>query len=53
MSIWAWLGIFASGGSGVGAIVSAYFAVRRAINETRAQVEHECLERIERLRLRD
>jgi small neutral amino acid transporter SnatA (MarC family) len=44
------LGIIGSVSSGAGGIVAAIYAVRRAKQETRAKVEHECLERIARLR---
>jgi ABC-type glutathione transport system ATPase component len=45
------LGILGSAGSGLSGVIAAVYAVRRAKQETRAQVEHECLERIERLHL--
>lgn len=48
---WAELiGILGSLSSGTGAIFTAVYAVRKAKRETRAKVEHECLERIERLK---
>jgi hypothetical protein len=43
------LGIAGSAGSGVGAIVSAWFAVQQAKKDTRLQAEAECAERMERL----
>lgn len=49
LSIAQLLGIVGSAASGSLGIVAAIFAVRRAKMETRAQVEHECLERIAQL----
>jgi hypothetical protein len=43
------LGIVGSASSGVGAIISAWFAVQQAKKDTRLQVEAECAERMERL----
>jgi hypothetical protein len=43
------LAIVGASGSGIGAILSAWFAVRRAKKDTRAQAEAECHERMERL----
>jgi len=44
------IGVLSTLGSGTGAVVAAFLAVRRAKRETRAKVEHECLERIAKLR---
>jgi hypothetical protein len=43
------LGIAGSAGSGIGAVVSAWFAVQQAKKDTRLQAEAECAERMERL----
>jgi 4-diphosphocytidyl-2C-methyl-D-erythritol kinase len=44
------LGILSSVVSGSGSILVAIYAVRKAKKETRAKVEHECLERITKIR---
>ena len=44
------IGIVGAATSGAGSIVASYFAVVRAKKETRATVEHECLERIAELK---
>jgi hypothetical protein len=46
------LGILSSLASGSGAVIVMVVAVRKAKRETRAQADRECLDRIERMRLR-